>query len=113
MLAPVRSPIIRTTFTKSKASMIFHKALVREFANTALATFFVLLGITFTTQLVRLLSQAAIGVITSTGVLVLLGFTLFGSAGQELALVSLAYPLMYFALSALATVRRRRAILRP
>ena len=44
---------------------------------------------------------------------VLLGFTLFGSAGQELALVSLAYPLMYFALSALVTVRRRRAILRP
>jgi phosphatidylcholine synthase len=44
---------------------------------------------------------------------VLLGFTLFGSAGHELALVSLAYPLMYFALSALATVRRRRAILRP
>ena len=29
--------------------MIFHKALVREFANTALATFFVLLGITITT----------------------------------------------------------------
>src|SRR6188472_3586784 len=69
-----RCLIIRRSSLKSKASMIFHKALVREFANTALATFFVLLGITFTTQLVRLLSQAAIGVITSTGVLVLLGF---------------------------------------
>jgi lipopolysaccharide export system permease protein len=56
--------------------MIFHKALVREFANTALATFFVLLGITLTTQLVKLLSQAASGVITSTGVLALLAFTL-------------------------------------
>ena len=44
---------------------------------------------------------------------VLLGLTLFGSAGQELALVSLAYPVMYFALSALVTVRTRRAILRP
>ena len=44
---------------------------------------------------------------------VLLGFTLFGSAGQELAVISLAYPLMYFALSAVVTVRRRRAILRP
>ncbi|MGZ8263846.1 MAG: LPS export ABC transporter permease LptF [Burkholderiales bacterium] len=56
--------------------MIFHKALVREFANTALATFFVLLGITLTTQLVKLLSQAASGVITSTGVFALLAFTL-------------------------------------
>ena len=44
---------------------------------------------------------------------VLLGFTLFGSAGREVAVISLAYPLMYFALSAVVTVRRRRAILRP
>src|ERR1700682_3677572 len=56
--------------------MIFHKALVREFANTALAVFFVLLGITLTTQLVKLLGQAATGLITSTGVLALLAFTL-------------------------------------
>lgn len=56
--------------------MIFHKALVREFANAALATFFVLLGITLTTQLVKLLGQAASGLITSTGVLALLGFML-------------------------------------
>ena len=66
--------------------MIFHKALVREFANAALATFFVLLGITLTTQLVKLLGQAAIGLITSTGVLALLGFTLAQlSAGAALA----------------------------
>lgn len=44
---------------------------------------------------------------------VLLGFTLFGSARTELAMVSLVYPLMYFVLSAMVTVRRRRAILRP
>jgi hypothetical protein len=44
---------------------------------------------------------------------VLLGFTLFGSTGQKLAVISLAYPLLYFALSAVVTVRRRRAILRP
>jgi lipopolysaccharide export system permease protein len=56
--------------------MIFHKALVRELATTALATFFVLLGITFTTQLVRLLGQAATGILTSSGVFALLGFTL-------------------------------------
>jgi lipopolysaccharide export system permease protein len=88
MLAPVRSPIIRTTFTKSKASMIFHKALVRECANTALATFFVLLGITMTTQLVRLLSQAAIGVITSTGVLALLGFSLLNNISVLLSITT-------------------------
>ena len=56
--------------------MIFHRALVREFANAAAATFFVLLGITLAMQLVKLLGQAAIGVITSTGVLALLGFAL-------------------------------------
>ncbi|MES2563483.1 MAG: LPS export ABC transporter permease LptF [Pseudomonadota bacterium] len=53
--------------------MIFHKALVREFSNTALATFLVLLGITLTMQFVKLLGQAALGLITSTGVLALLG----------------------------------------
>jgi lipopolysaccharide export system permease protein len=56
--------------------MIFHKALVRELANAAAATFFVLLGITLTMQLVKLLGQAAIGIITSKGVLALLGFAL-------------------------------------
>lgn len=56
--------------------MIFHRALVREFANAAAATFFVLLGITFTMQLVRLLGQAATGIITPTAVLALLAFTL-------------------------------------
>jgi len=56
--------------------MIFERALVREFANAAAATFFVLIGIALTMQLVKLLSQAAIGVITSTGVAALLGFAL-------------------------------------
>jgi lipopolysaccharide export system permease protein len=65
--------IIRTSLRKCKASMIFHKALVREFSNTALATFLVLLGITLTMQFVKLLGQAALGLITSTGVLALLG----------------------------------------
>lgn len=80
--------IIRTSFGKSKASMIFHKALVREFANTALATFFVLLGITLTTQLVKLLGQAAIGLITSKGVLALLGFTLVNYLGVLLSITT-------------------------
>jgi phosphatidylcholine synthase len=44
---------------------------------------------------------------------VLLGLILFGPAQQTVAVVSLIYPLMYLALSAAVTVRRRRAILRP
>jgi phosphatidylcholine synthase len=44
---------------------------------------------------------------------VLLGLILFGPPQETLAVVSLIYPLMYMALSAAVTVRRRRAILRP
>lgn len=55
--------------------MIFHKALLRELTTAALPTFFVLLGIMLTTQLVKLLGQAASGAITSVGVLALLGLT--------------------------------------
>ncbi|HUP94097.1 MAG TPA: LPS export ABC transporter permease LptF [Burkholderiales bacterium] len=74
--------------------MIFHKALVREFANTALATFFVLLGITITTQLVKLLSQAATGLITSTGVLALLGLMLVNYLPVLLSLTTFIAVLM-------------------
>ena len=58
--------------------MIFHKTLLRELTVTALATFVVLLGIVLATQLVRLLSLAAGGVITSTSVMALLGFVVIG-----------------------------------
>src|ERR1700759_809011 len=68
--------------------MIFHKALVREFANTAFATFFVLLGITITTQLVKLLGQAASGLITSTGVLAFLGLSLVAYSAMLLSLTT-------------------------
>src|SRR3954466_10268400 len=74
--------------------MIFHKALVREFASTALGTFFVLLGITLTTQLVKLLGQAATGLITTTGVLALLGFTLVNYLGVLLSLTTFIAVLM-------------------
>jgi lipopolysaccharide export system permease protein len=74
--------------------MIFHKALVREFANTALATFFVLLGITLTTQLVKLLGQAATGLITSTGVLALLGLMLVNYLPVLLSLTTFIAVLM-------------------
>ena len=56
--------------------MIFRKALLRELATAALATFCVLLGIVITMQVVRLLGQAASGAITSAGVVALLGFQL-------------------------------------
>jgi lipopolysaccharide export system permease protein len=55
--------------------MIFRKALLHELLIVASATFLVLLGIALTTQLVRLLGQAAAGSITSVAVAVLLGFT--------------------------------------
>ena len=41
--------------------MIFHRALLRELAGTALAVFLVLIGIVITTQLVRFLALAAGG----------------------------------------------------
>ena len=56
--------------------MIFQRALLREFATAAIATFFVLFGIVITMLLVRLLGQAAAGAITSTGVFALLSFSM-------------------------------------
>jgi lipopolysaccharide export system permease protein len=69
---------LRVPLKKQNAGMIFRQALLRELATSAAATFLVLLGISVTTQLVRLLGQAASGMITSTGVVALLGFTLVG-----------------------------------
>ena len=57
--------------------MIFRAALLRELAAAAIATFFVLLGIVFTTLLIRLLGQAAAARSRSTGIVALLGFALF------------------------------------
>jgi lipopolysaccharide export system permease protein len=53
--------------------VIFQRALLREFANTGLAIFLVLLMITITTQLIRMLGWAAQGVIPTEAVLILLG----------------------------------------
>jgi lipopolysaccharide export system permease protein len=55
--------------------MIFRKSLLRELVAVAAATFLVLLGISLTTQIVRLLGQAASGNITSESVAALLGFS--------------------------------------
>ena len=55
--------------------MIFRRALIREFSNLALAVFATLFAITLTTQLIRLLGQAASGKVLSEGVVALLGFS--------------------------------------
>lgn len=55
--------------------MIFKRALLREFSSLALAVFATLFAVTVTTQLVRLLGQAASGSVLSEGVLALLGFS--------------------------------------
>lgn len=54
--------------------MIFKRSVQREFANTAAGVFVALFAILITTQLIRLLGQAASGKLASEGVLALLGF---------------------------------------
>ncbi len=54
--------------------MIFHRAAQREFLNTAATVFVALFAILMTTQLIRLLGQAAGGQITPRSVVALLGF---------------------------------------
>ena len=54
--------------------MIFHRAALREFTQTAVAVFVALFAILLTTQLIRLLGQAAGGKIASEAVVALLGF---------------------------------------
>lgn len=54
--------------------MIFQRALLREFANLAVAVFLTLFLIALTTRLIRLLGQAAGGKIPSDAVVAFLGF---------------------------------------
>jgi lipopolysaccharide export system permease protein len=54
--------------------MIFHRALLREFAQLAAAVFLTLFLIAITTRLIRLLGQAAGGKIPTDAVFVFLGF---------------------------------------
>ncbi|HQR02887.1 MAG TPA: LPS export ABC transporter permease LptF [Rhodocyclaceae bacterium] len=55
--------------------MIFHRAVMREFAQTAAAVFVALFAILLTTQLIRLLGEAAGGQLASEAVIALLGFS--------------------------------------
>lgn len=54
--------------------MIFQRAALREFAQTAITVFIALFAILLTVQLIRLLGQAADGKVTSEAVFALLGF---------------------------------------
>lgn len=54
--------------------MIFQRAVLREFTQTAVAVFVALFAVLLTTQLIRLLGQAAGGRIASESVVALLGF---------------------------------------
>src|SRR5438309_1066665 len=59
--------------------MIFHRALLREFAGLAGAVFMTLFAISLTTRLIRLLGQAAGGTIPSDAVFAFLGFFALGA----------------------------------
>ena len=54
---------------------IFQRAAQREFAQTAAGVFVALFAILLTTQMIRLLGQAARGVTAAEGVVTLMGFT--------------------------------------
>ena len=66
--------------------MIFHRAAQREFVQTAATVFVALFAILMTTQLIRLLGQAAGGHITPGSVAALMGF---GALGYLPTLLSL------------------------
>jgi lipopolysaccharide export system permease protein len=54
--------------------MIFERAAIREFTHTAAGVFVALFAILMTTQLIRLLGDAAGGKLASEAVIALLGF---------------------------------------
>ena len=54
--------------------MLFRTSLIREYAEAGIATFFVLFGITLTTQFIRFLGYAAKGSIATDAVFTFLGF---------------------------------------
>ena len=66
--------------------MIYRRAVQREFAHTALVVFVALFSILMTTQLIRLLGQAAGGRVAPEAVMALLGF---GALGYLPVLLSL------------------------
>src|SRR6267378_3430387 len=103
--------------------MIFHRALLREFAGLAGAVFMTLFAISLTTRLIRLLGQAAGGAIPSDAVIAFLGFFALGALpvlltltrgwrdsemviwfGSGLPLTAWLKPVMMFALPQIAVI---------
>jgi lipopolysaccharide export system permease protein len=74
--------------------MIFHRALLREFAHLATAVFLTLFLIGITTRLVRLLGQAAGGKIPTDAVIAFLGFFALNSLPVLLSLTMFATVLL-------------------
>lgn len=72
---PSSPSLARETFQ----AMIFHRALLREFASLAGAVFMTLFLIALTVRLIRLLGQAAGGKIPSDAVVAFLGFFTIGA----------------------------------
>ena len=66
--------------------MIFHRALLREFASLAGAVFMALFAIALSTRLIRLLGQAAGGQIPTDAVVAFLGFFALGALPVLLSL---------------------------
>ena len=66
--------------------MIFHRALLREFAGLAGAVFMALFAISLTTRLIRLLGDAAGGQIPSDAVVAFIGFFALGALPVLLSL---------------------------
>jgi len=66
--------------------MIFRRAALREFTHTAGAVFVALFAILLTTQLIRLLGDAAGGKLASEAVVALLGFSALNYLGVLLSL---------------------------
>src|SRR5438552_3352589 len=66
--------------------MIFHRALLREFAGLAGAVFMTLFAISLTTRLIRLLGRAAGGQVPSDAVVAFLGFFALGALPVLLSL---------------------------
>jgi lipopolysaccharide export system permease protein len=68
--------------------MIFHRAIRREFTQSAAGVFIALFAILLTTQLIRLLGEAAEGAIAPETVVALLGFSALNYIPMLLALSS-------------------------
>jgi lipopolysaccharide export system permease protein len=72
--------------TAEVPQLIFHRALLREFAGLAGAVFMTLFAIALTTRLIRLLGDAAGGKIPSDAVFAFMGFFALGSLPVLLSL---------------------------